>query len=383
MINRLRIAVMLELEWPYSWHHDIFAGIQSYGDARGTWMTIIDEHVTETLTAGGGGERPYDGIIARATTRLAGAAQRAGIPLVNVWTDSPARDVPSVFADFEGIGRLAAQHLLDRGLRQFACLAVPRHRATGLLAQGFHEVVARAGSRCCCCHVRQKHSGTAAAWQETSLAIDRWIDDWLTPTGVFVTLPDAIARQVAGGCVRRGMRIPEDVAIVASIDDPPRTTTPAPALTGVAMPFNEVGRRAAELLEHLIQRRSAVPKRILVPPHGVVPRESTARADDTTVARAERFIAEAAHREIDVGDIAAAAATTRRTLERRFRKARGHTVADTLRTIRIERAQRLLLDTGLPIKQIALECGFGCSVRMSEVFRRQLGCSPSEYRKSR
>ena len=101
------------------------------------------------------------------------------------------------------------------------------------------------------------------------------------------------------------------------------------------------------------------------------------------MARAERFIAEAAHREIDVGDIAAAAATTRRTLERRFRKARGHTVADTLRTIRIERAQRLLLDTGLPIKQIALECVFGCSVRMSEVFSRQLGCSPSEYRKSR
>ena len=197
---------------------------------------------------------------------------------------------------------------------------------------------------------------------------------------MLVTLADATSRQVANRCLERGLRIPEDVALMASLDDSARIATPAPALTGVSLPFTEVGWRAAALLEQLMHRRGASRTRILVPPTGIAPRASTARADDAVVAEAERFMIESAHREIDVRDIATAAGAARRTLERRFRRLRGHSVADALRTIRLERAKRLLLDTDLPVKRIALECGFGRSVRLSEVFRRQVGCSPTEYR---
>jgi AraC-like DNA-binding protein len=55
---------------------------------------------------------------------------------------------------------------------------------------------------------------------------------------------------------------------------------------------------------------------------------------------------------------------------------RGYIVA-----LRVDRACRELLGTDLPIKRIALESGFRDAAGLSRVFHRQVGVSPSEYRR--
>ena len=61
MAQTRRIALLLDLGWPFEWHYGTFVGVQRYAVEQG-WETIIDEHI----------ERPkqYQGIIARATPQL-------------------------------------------------------------------------------------------------------------------------------------------------------------------------------------------------------------------------------------------------------------------------------------------------------------------------
>jgi LacI family transcriptional regulator len=107
-----RVAIMLDLRWPYKRHSEVFAGAQRYAVERG-WVSIIDEFADDTLR---GGAEQYDGILARATPLLARRAAKLGVPVVNVWPSSPARHLlPGVFPDSSATGRLVAEHLLARG----------------------------------------------------------------------------------------------------------------------------------------------------------------------------------------------------------------------------------------------------------------------------
>jgi LacI family transcriptional regulator len=99
MSKQRRVAIKLSLNWPYKRHAAIFAGTQQYAQERG-WQSTIDEYVEDTLIRSGEAI-PYDGVIARATTKLALRAARLNIPVVNVWTTSPVwKRLPNVFADY-------------------------------------------------------------------------------------------------------------------------------------------------------------------------------------------------------------------------------------------------------------------------------------------
>ena len=82
-------------------------------------------------------EEPFDGVLARTTVAMANAAIREGVPIVNVWLNSPANNVPRVIGDFEESGRIAAKHLMSRGFRRFGYLGFlrdldSRHQGVGL-----------------------------------------------------------------------------------------------------------------------------------------------------------------------------------------------------------------------------------------------------------
>jgi AraC-like DNA-binding protein len=47
---------------------------------------------------------------------------------------------------------------------------------------------------------------------------------------------------------------------------------------------------------------------------------------------------------------------------------------------RVEAACRALLDSRVPVKRIAVRCGFGDEERMRRAFLRRLGVAPTDYR---
>lgn len=68
---------------------------------------------------------------------------------------------------------------------------------------------------------------------------------------------------------------------------------------------------------------------------------------------------------------------------RLFRQAIGASPHQFVLSRRIERAQRLLEETDLPLAQVAGACGFAHQSHLTQVFRQQLGCTPRIYRQDR
>jgi transcriptional regulator GlxA family with amidase domain len=117
----------------------------------------------------------------------------------------------------------------------------------------------------------------------------------------------------------------------------------------------------------------------------VVVRESTDffAVDDALVAAALEFIAAQSHLPIKMDDVARAVATEPRTLQRRFQKYLNRPIATEIRRVRIERAKRELVQTDRSITSISRDVGFGPPMRMYEVFCRELGVTPTQYRRQR
>jgi LacI family transcriptional regulator len=377
---RRRVALVLELEWPYRRHVDVYLGTQRYARECGRWDCVIDEFPDLSP-----GKPAYDGIIARATPALAARARRCEVPLVNVWHNSSVVGVPGVFPDFQRAGRLAAEHLLERGLRRFACVLFPGNQTHQALHRGFSARL-REEDYDCSSHAADGDHATrsAAVWQRFRTTLADWVASWQRPVGVFVAFSGYTARHLVNACNCAGLRMPEDVALVVADNDLPVCLQPPPTLTGVDLHYEQAGYEAARLLERLMNAKAPPRADLFVEPGGIQARQSTDffAAEDELVVAAMRFIAEHVRQAIGVDDVARGVNASRRTLERRFRQVAGRCVFAEIRRLRIERAKRLLLDTDMPVKQVAHAAGFRAPVQMYQVFRHFVGVAPSEVRRA-
>ena len=377
-----RVALMLDLRWPYKRHAEVFAGTQRYAEERG-WVSIIDEYAHDTLRQKKAA--PYDGIVARANHPLARRAAARGVPVVNVWPSSPARHLtPGVFPDSTQTGRLVAEHLLARGFRSFATLTSPKNVDNELEVREITRVVREAGFPCAAAYVPQDPHRDAASWRKTVRLIGRAMAGWTPPVGVYVG-QEVCGRLVVQAGHLRGWRTPEDVAIVAGKNEEALCEHPRPSLTSVEIGYARIGYAAAALLDRLMGGQAPPPEPVRVPPHGLVVRESTDffAVGNPVVAAALAFISANSHRRIGPDDVAAAVGAETRTLQNYFRKSIQRPVATEIRRVRVERVKRELTQTGGTLAAIARAVGFGTIQRLSEVFRRELGMSPGEYRKQR
>lgn len=82
----------------------------------------------------------------------------------------------------------------------------------------------------------------------------------------------------------------------------------------------------------------------------------------------------------NVDDMAAAAAASRSTLNRRLRSRLGITAARLLVEARMRRAASLLRDGSMPVGDIAAMCGYTDTQYFQRVFRNHYGMSPLQYR---
>ena len=106
-----------------------------------------------------------------------------------------------------------------------------------------------------------------------------------------------------------------------------------------------------------------------------------AHGNDPIVQRALEIIWTHSPFPTSVNDIARQLPVTRRTLDRRFVEATGHSVLEEINACRLSRAKRLLTETELPVKTVAHLAGFSSTERMRVLFVEREGISPISYRK--
>lgn len=111
--------------------------------------------------------------------------------------------------------------------------------------------------------------------------------------------------------------------------------------------------------------------------------EDTARQDGgpDLVSQACAFITKSiSNPDLSVPDVSGAMGVSVQHLARLFRQKLGTTVVEQINCTRIERAKRLLLESGMTVNAIAREVGYNNNVTFSRNFHRYVGMSPSEFR---
>ncbi len=305
------------------------------------------------------------GLIAESPS-LALRSLRARLPAVGLLGTAGTPRRPEVRLDDEAIGRQAARHLLERGHRRCACLAEGRNdRWLRLRNEGFRRELAIAG-------VLVEVLDAAGLAQQ--LAIQPG------PLGVFAG-NDGHARGICETCLRAGIAVPAQVAVVGADDDDLFCALSRPALSSVRIPFHRVGEEAGALLARLIDGRAG-PAQVAVSPTGVVERASTALCldDDEVLAKAHAVMGQRACQGLGPAGAARAAGVSRRTLERRWKTRFGGTLGRHLASTRLTEAERLILSTRLPMAEIARRCGYPGITQLSRAVRLARGLPPTRLR---
>ncbi|MFF0904569.1 UNVERIFIED_CONTAM: LacI family DNA-binding transcriptional regulator [Kocuria sp. CPCC 205316] len=183
----------------------------------------------------------------------------AGRPLVG------AEDAYYVEVENEAAARSATRLLLDRGRRSIATIAGPQDMPPGIdRLAGWRTAVRGAGLGDELVEVGDFTLASGAH------AMRRLLDRGLPIDAVF-----AANDQMAAGAYTviqgRGLRIPEDIAVVG-FDDDSFATSVTPALTTVNHPIVELGRKMAETLVDMIEGRPA--ERVTIMSTSLVLRDS-------------------------------------------------------------------------------------------------------------
>jgi AraC family transcriptional regulator len=95
------------------------------------------------------------------------------------------------------------------------------------------------------------------------------------------------------------------------------------------------------------------------------------------------FIGDQIAASIQIEELAKVAKLSKSYFSRAFRSTFGQSPHAYIIGQRILRAKELMLTTGAPLAEIALDCGFADQAHLSRLFRQMVGSSPSAWRRGR
>ena len=384
-MSRLRhVAVIYDAALAYD--VKVVTGIAAYAKEVGNWSIYIEQHPLSRQRLPSRPQWRADGILADLDdASVARQVRGSGLPLVAFgggygWYGTNWH-TPYFLTDNVAVARLGAGHLLDGGLRNFAFCSYPRTRINGWAderAKAFAQTVQHAGYHC-----KTYRGGRAAerSWSLLCQALGRWLAALSKPVGVMAAT-DKRARQLLEVCRLEELRVPEEVAVVGIDNDEMLCQLCTPSLTSVEQGARRIGYEAARLLDGLMQGRRTRRLRYVVPPCGIVTRQSSKALaiDDPDVVAAATLIRQRATEGLRVRDVLDAVAVSRSTLEARFEQAFHRSIFAEIRHTRLERVKSLLAQTSLSLKQVAARAGFRSVQHMTTLFSKHVGQTPNRYR---
>ena len=156
-----------------------------------------------------------------------------------------------------------------------------------------------------------------------------------------------------------------------------------PTLSSIRRDTETCGFMAAQMLDRLMRKETRKREILRYGVREIVTRDSTqpqAVSTDPVVQKAREFIRINAGTGINVPDIVRHLNVSRRLAEMRFRSASGHSLLDEIQETRLDRVERLLKETDLPLTEICTRCGYETDVHLRRIFKRRIGCSMRDYR---
>lgn len=324
-----------------------------------------------------------DGVIARVSTpNMVRELSGLGIPVVNVsGIQFEGVEFPQVTNDLVMSAKMAADHLLDRGFRSFAYFSLRGLKYVAKHQEAFSENVSKSGFPCAVLAV-DPVKGAEPDWNLDLAKLGTWLKTLPKPVAVLTWNPSS-AREIIFASQAAKLLVPEDVAVLSGTDDKLLCELLDVDISALLVGAETIGFEAAHILDCLMSGQKGPEKPVLVPPAGVVTRQSTdtLAISDRAVVKAVSFIRENLAQPLHVLEIARHAGVSRRVLERRFQHHLQRSPAEEIRRVRLRRAQELLLDTDMLIPELSEAAGFGSPEYMAYVFGQECNMTPVEYRR--
>lgn len=177
----------------------------------------------------------------------AAVAQR--LPVVSIDDASPEVIMPTIAPEGRNGVKALVDHLVDQGRSQIAVVT----SWEGTYFAGQRLAGYRDGLRAAGLPYDERlvlHEADPDEAHPTSTPLDALLDSGVTPDAI-ICLADLLAAPVLRTLYRRGLRVPDDIA-VGGYDDERAARLFTPALTSVRQPYAQLGERAVELLLQLV-----------------------------------------------------------------------------------------------------------------------------------
>ena len=298
--------------------------------------------------------------------RLSHVACRASTP-------SSSSNIVRIVCDARELAREAAQNLVVRqSFASFGFVGTPEGESwSSERGAFFKEALAERGHECAMFN-KSKRAGLGS-----------WLASLPRPAAICAA-NDSTAREVANAALDKGLRIPDDIAVLGIDDDPKFCLSASPAISSVVQDFESCGYQAAEALQRLMDGDTTGPPLLRYGARGVSIRESTLSSSPHAdfVQRALDWIDANACSYIGAADVARALGVSRQMLDLRFRELLRTTVHAVLRERRLEEVKLLLSTTNMTVGRITEQCGFTSAGHLKNLFRRTFGCSMRDWRKA-
>lgn len=131
-----------------------------------------------------------------------------------------------------------------------------------------------------------------------------------------------------------------------------------------------------------------VARTMVIPPHReggqaqFIEQPVAASTGDSRVNRLLDYLRENLGKQHSIDELAARAATSRRTFTRQFHKATGMALGDWLVNERLQQTRELLETTSVPIERISELTGFQTPLALRQHFKKRFQVSPRDWRRT-
>jgi LacI family transcriptional regulator len=389
MYPRPHVALLVGTLYIDAYDQRILRGINRYMRTHSPWLIYVDlyrqlrDEPPRWLRGWHGDGIIYRSILPRFAERL----RELKIPLVNLSDHRPNAGLPLVRSDDHAIGRLAAEHLLERGFRRLAFCGYNDTAWSQRRREGFAAAVQQQGEWCGVYESPWDGFHSHHRGEQEYEAMGRWLTKLPRPLGV-LACNDARGYQVVETCQRINAAVPDEIAVLGVDDDELCCSVCRPPLSSVTPNAELLGYEAAALLDRLMGRSGGKGgnqdecRELLIEPLGVTTRGSTdvLALADPNLAAAVRCIREHACEGITVSEVLKRVPLRRIELERQFRQYLGHSPQAEIRAVQLKRVKELLSETDLSLEQVAKLAGYKHPEYMSVVFKRLTGQTPGHYR---
>lgn len=379
-----RVAVCVDKSRSYG--RRVLRGIARYVELHGPWSLSVDPRASGAYDARWLKNWRGDGVLAFIEALPAGWRRRASsVPIVELFGHRLDLHLPQVSNDEAAIGKMAAEHLLERQFRRLAFIGYSGLGWSGRREEGFVERARASGVGVATFYCRYGgHS--LAVWERDQLRVTRFLSGLAKPVGI-MACSDRLGTRVLDACQRADLAVPEEMAVIGVDNDEETCLLGHPPLSSVIDDAEQVGFVAAGLLDEMMANRGRRPrgKRILIAPLGVATRRSTevSAIEDPLVARAARLIRERACEGLTVAQLVAELRLSRSLLYRRFKGALGRHPHEEILRVKLDRVKSLLLQSSCSIEEAAARTGFSHPEYLSVAFKREFGVTPARFRRAR